>query len=134
MKAEMGYNITVSNVSEIDYDNEAYYTYGTKTGDPSTMKLRAEEVYDYCKGASLSTVNDITVWETVEPGNYKIETTTGETITEANFNEQFNKIVALVLVDRTFWQENYENEENSLAKLVKKKATFQIYNIHEKVI
>jgi len=95
LKAEMGYNITVSNVSEIDYDNEDYYKYGIKNGDQSIINLRAEAVYDYCKGAEIS--SDATAWETVKSGEYKIQKVIGDTIvdvdtmTEENFKEQYDR-------------------------------------------
>lgn len=91
LKAEMGYNITVSNVSEIDYDDEEYYKYGIKNGDQSIINLRAEAVYDYCKGALLPS-GETTEWDKVDSlEGFTVSTATGDTITEENFKEQFIK-------------------------------------------
>ena len=92
MKVELGYNITVSNVSETDYDDEKYYKYGEKNGNPATMTLQAEAVYDYCKGAILAS-NNTEIWQGVSVDKYEFKTEENMTMTDKDFTEQYKEYV-----------------------------------------
>ncbi len=132
LNAEMGYNITVSNVSEIDYDNEDYYKYGVKNGDQITMNLRAEAIYDYCKGALLSSENT-TEWETVKPGDYRIDTTTGDTITEENFKEQFaRKVNEDGTINESYsWESSHSETKEIYTEWLEQMATTRTTDIRK---
>lgn len=54
MKVEVEYEIKVSALSELDYDYVGYYLYGIKK-DGTELKLRADNLYDYAGGATITT-------------------------------------------------------------------------------
>ena len=91
MKAEMGYTITVTNTSELDYDDENYYKFGEiPSGNAKTMTMKADQVFDYSKGAEL-TANEVnSSWEVLTPAKYDGKE---KTRVEENFEEQLSKAV-----------------------------------------
>ena len=94
MKAEMGYTITVTNTSELDYDDENYYKFGEiPSGNAKTMTMNADQVFDYSKGAEL-TANEVnSSWEVLTPAKYVQTVGEGKTMVEENFEEQLSKAV-----------------------------------------
>ena len=61
--AEVGYEIKVTNTSEVDYDSEAYYLYGRKEGNIIT--IQATGIYDYLKGSNSDAAKNDTMWSIV---------------------------------------------------------------------
>lgn len=63
--AEVEYEITVKNTSEIDYDSEAYYLYGRRDGNELNIKLKATGVYDYLFGSNSDGNKNNSIWNSV---------------------------------------------------------------------
>ncbi len=82
---QIGYEIKVSNNSELDYSNEDYYKYGTIKDN--LVKVRPTGVYDYLDSTMVmdETANNGN-WEVVDKSSYD-KTYTGDTITEKYFKE-----------------------------------------------
>ena len=47
LTVDITYKITVSNTSELDYNSESYYKYGTKGTEEQKVKIKPVGVYDY---------------------------------------------------------------------------------------
>lgn len=64
--AEVEYEITVKNTSELDYDSETYYLYGRRDGsEPLVLKLRATGIYDYLFGSNSDGNKNTSKWSNV---------------------------------------------------------------------
>lgn len=63
-KANVGYNIIITNISEIDYDSKEYYLYGEEKGNIIT--LQATKIFDYLKGAELDPNKEDDKWKIVD--------------------------------------------------------------------
>lgn len=81
---QIEYTINVVNNSEIDYDSEEYYKYGTRTGSIIKMK---PAVYDYLDSQmALDTNQNNGNWEVIDGANYNI-TYELPTMIETYFNK-----------------------------------------------
>ena len=67
---QIEYTVTVANKSEVDYDSEAYYKYGQKTGNIITQKPTG--VYDYLDSEMVLDENsDNGNWEIISKKEYE---------------------------------------------------------------
>lgn len=81
---EVGYEIAVSNKSEVDYDSEEYYHYGSKVGD--IIKVQPVGVYDYLdREMVLDEEKNSQEWEEKTMKQYN------ESVTEPTIAEDYLK-------------------------------------------
>ncbi len=84
---QVEYEIVVKNNSELDYDTEDYYLYGTPGKESDIIKITPTGVYDYLDSEmALDTTKDNGNWEVVSKDSYNNEYSTG-TITESYFTD-----------------------------------------------
>lgn len=89
-KAQIGYEIKVSNNSELDYDTENYYKYGTDRNNIITITPAG--VYDYLDGTVIDSEKDKGQWEVISKEEYNAKYP-GETITEKYFLNEMNSSI-----------------------------------------
>ena len=128
MTAKMGYNITVKNTSEIDYDDEDYYKYGIVPNDKDgkIITLGAEDVYDYIKGAGISSDTTTSTWETIMPGNYSITNKVGSeinTIAESYFKGGIEEQADGTIVKRGSWELSSNSQSEIFEEWFEQMAT-----------
>lgn len=84
---QVEYEIVVKNNSELDYDTEDYYLYGTPGKESDIIKITPTGVYDYLDSEmALDTTKDNGNWEVVSKDSYNNKYSTG-TITESYFTD-----------------------------------------------
>ena len=84
---QVEYEIVVKNNSELDYDSEEYYLYGTPGKESEIIKITPTGVYDYLDSEmALDTTKDNGKWEVVSKDSYNNKYSTG-TITESYFTD-----------------------------------------------
>lgn len=84
---QVEYEIVVKNNSELDYDTEDYYLYGTPGKGSDIIKITPTGVYDYLDSEmALDTTKDNGNWEVVSKDSYNNKYSTG-TITESYFTD-----------------------------------------------
>lgn len=84
---QVEYEIVVKNNSELDYDSEEYYLYGTPGKESEIIKITPTGVYDYLDSEmALDTTKDNGKWEVVAKDSYNNKYSTG-TITESYFTD-----------------------------------------------
>ena len=125
---EIGYKITVKNNSELDYDSESFYHYGT-LADPSTygniIKLKPEKLYDYLDSKlTIDTNKEENKTWVVKPASEI--TSEPVTLTEEYFNSLISKDgqsgfteVASVKLTEIFTQWETEMVESKTVRQVK---------------
>ena len=89
-KAQVGYEIKVSNNGELDYDNENYYKYGTDR--TNVITITPTGVYDYLDGMVVDADADNSNWTVVSREEYNAKYP-GETITEEYFLKEINSSI-----------------------------------------
>ena len=115
MTANMKYNIEVQNTSEIDYDYEDYYKYGTipdEKKEENLIRLGTEAVYDYAKGASISS-NESSDWGITSIDKYQA---VPKTITENKYTSSYTEeadgtINWKTKDEKVIWNTNMEEEK-----------------------
>ena len=84
---QIEYRVTVKNNSELDYNTEDYYLYGTKGTEDQIITLTPTGVYDYLDSEmTLDSSKDNSNWTVVSREDYE-EKYPGETITESYFKD-----------------------------------------------
>lgn len=86
-KVQVGYEISVINKSEKDYDSKEYYLYGDEVGNVITITPTG--VYDYLDGMALDTEKDNGKWQVISKEEYN-RTYESPTIVEEYFNKNIN--------------------------------------------
>lgn len=81
---QVGYEIKVSNNSELDFDNSDYYNFGTNRTNP--IKIKPTGVYDYLDGMVMDTSKDNGKWEVISEETYNNKYTS-DTLVEKYFSE-----------------------------------------------
>lgn len=115
---QIEYTINVVNNSEIDYDSEEYYKYGTGTENIIRMK---PTVYDYLDSQmALDTNPDNEQWEVIFRDKYDM-TYAGSTMIETYFNE--GKTIEAGEDGEKFSEYNWEVSDSSYQSLFTQWAT-----------
>lgn len=149
---QIGYTINVANNSELDYDSQAYYYYGTKIaekdrGNKITMELNG--VYDYLDSemALDSSVEEQKEWTVISRSEYEKTYENRETLIEKFFKdgktiktsedgtqvETYEWETALTEYQTIFTEWAYQTETTSIRNIKLDNKTILKYNLEDEV-
>jgi len=147
MKVETEYDIIVSGLSELDYDDVAYYLYGIVPEDGTPLQLRATNLYDYSGGATITSDSaEENNWQTAKTDDNYLKIPNSSDNSNATVTEQLlidifnykpdgiNKVgkqnnpsVVEEALEKMNIFSNYQALDNSLSSSGARKSLAKIY-------
>lgn len=92
---QITYNITVSNVGEVDYKDNSFYYTGEKSNNAKIVTTRADKVIDYVANNLQFNANTNNSWKTIE----KAEINT-QNLVNARLNDKLETYNTIIVTDQ----------------------------------
>ena len=112
---EIAYNLTVTNVSEVDYKDDLFYYTGVISNGADVVTTTANKVIDYVSNNLQFSANDNKEWKVISVKDIKSEGLVNTKLVDSGLIEKYNTIIVTDELAKELQPVIYSNEESSVS-------------------